>query len=270
MDLKHPLLRTNLIVIDAAAEAKNQISLALPIILTNLLFFFIPLVSLMFAGHLGQLELAAANLATSFAAASGFDLMVGLSGALETLCGQGFGCKMYRMMGVYLQSSCILSSISATVISILWWYSDIILRLLHQDPQIAELSAIYLRCLIPGLFAQGFLQHILRFLQTQSVVTPVVVCALLPLLLQLGIVYSLLKWTTLGLRGPPLAASISLWISLLMLTFYVLKSSRFRHTWQGFSLDSFSHLLTYSKLALPSAAMVWWVHVLIHFQFFII
>lgn len=252
---EHPLLRrTN---IDAAAEAKNQIALALPIILTNLFFFFIPLVSLMFAGHLGHLELAAANLATSFAAASGFDLMVGLSGALETLCGQGFGCKMYGMMGVHLQSSCILASISAAAVSILWWFSDIILRLLHQDPRIAELSAIYLKCLIPGLFAHGFLQHVLRFLQTQSVVMPLVVCALLPLLLHLAIVYALLKWSALGFMGPPLAASISLWISLLMLTFYVAKASRFRHTWQGFTWESFSHLLTYSKLALPSAAMVW-------------
>lgn len=239
------------------AEARKQIVLALPIILTNLIFFFIPLVSLMFAGHRGQLHLAASNLATSFAAASGLDLMVGLSGALETLCGQGFGAKVYGMMGVYLQASCILSAIVSTVISIMWWYSDRILILLHQDPEIAQLAAIYLKYLIPALFAQGFLQHLLRFLQTQSVVVPLVVCAALPLALHLAICYALVNWTTLGFRGAPLAASISLWTSLLMLALYVLKTTRFEHTWQGFSWASFTHVFAYSKLALPSAAMVW-------------
>ncbi|CAA2966617.1 DETOXIFICATION 19-like [Olea europaea subsp. europaea] len=33
---------------------------------------------------------------------------VGLSGALETLCGRGYGAKQYRMLGIYLQASCII------------------------------------------------------------------------------------------------------------------------------------------------------------------
>ncbi|KAH6835542.1 MATE efflux family protein [Perilla frutescens var. hirtella] len=242
-------------VIDAD-EAKKQISLALPMILTNVIYYFIPLVSVMFAGHLGQLELAASNLANSWASASGFDLMVGLSGALETLCGQGFGGKMYRMLGVYLQASCIISTIFASVVSILWWHSEIVLIFLRQDPEIARSAAIYLKYLIPGLFAQGLLQHMLRFLQTQSVVLPLVVCATVPLLLHVGIAYVLVNWTSLGFRGAPFAASISLWISLLMLAFYVLNSNRFHHTWPGFTWDSFTHIFTYFKLALPSAAMV--------------
>lgn len=62
-------------IIDVA-EAKHQIVLALPMILTNVAFFFIPLVSVMFAGRRNELELAASNLANSWAAVSGLDLMV--------------------------------------------------------------------------------------------------------------------------------------------------------------------------------------------------
>ncbi|KAL0406790.1 UNVERIFIED_CONTAM: protein DETOXIFICATION 18 [Sesamum latifolium] len=148
-------------------EAKDQILFALPMILTNVSYYVIPLVSVMFAGHLGELQLAGSNLANSWAAVSGFDLMVGLSGALETLCGQGFGAKLYRMLGVYLQASCIISIIFTSIISVLWWYSDIVLTFLHQDPQIAKAAGLYLKYLIPGLLAYGFLQNILRFLQTQ-------------------------------------------------------------------------------------------------------
>ncbi|PIN03768.1 putative membrane protein, predicted efflux pump [Handroanthus impetiginosus] len=237
-------------------EAKGQIVFALPMILTNVSYYFIPLVSVMFAGHLGELELAGSNLANSWAAVSGFSLMVGLSGALETLCGQGFGAKMYRMLGVYLQASCVITLIFTVIVSVIWWFSDIILTLLHQDPQIANAAGLYLRYLIPGLFAYGFLQNILRFLQTQSVIFPLVMCSLVPLAIHIGIAYALVHLSPLGYRGAPLAASISLWISVILLGLYVLKAKKFEETWEGFTSESFGHIFTNLKLALPSAGMV--------------
>ncbi|TQD79719.1 hypothetical protein C1H46_034747 [Malus baccata] len=54
-------------------EAKKQVVLSLPLILTNV--YLIPVVSVMFAGHLGELELAAANLANSWATVTGFAFM---------------------------------------------------------------------------------------------------------------------------------------------------------------------------------------------------
>lgn len=158
---------------------------------------------------------------------------------------------------MYLQASCIISIIFTVAISILWWYSDFILTLLHQDPQISKAAGLYLKYLIPGLFAYGFLQNILRFLQTQCVVLPLVVCSLVPLTLHVGIAYAMVHWTGLGYRGAPLAASISLWISVLLLGLYVLKAKKFVHTWEGFTTESFSHVFSNLKIALPSAAMVW-------------
>ncbi|XP_020554420.1 protein DETOXIFICATION 18 isoform X2 [Sesamum indicum] len=237
-------------------EAKDQILFALPMILTNVSYYCIPLVSVMFAGHLGELQLAGSNLANSWAAVSGFDLMVGLSGALETLCGQAFGAKLYGMLGLYLQASCIITIIFTIIISILWWYSDTVLTFLHQDPQIAKAAGLYLKYFIPGLLAYGFLQNILRFLQTQCIILPLVVCSLVPLALHIGIAYALVHWTGLGYGGAPLAASISLWISVLMLGLYVVKAKKFEQTWEGFTWESLSHVFTNLKLALPSAAMV--------------
>ncbi|XP_057797405.1 protein DETOXIFICATION 19-like [Salvia miltiorrhiza] len=238
------------------AEAKNQVVFALPMILTNAAYYFIPLVSVMFVGHLGELQLASSNLANSWAAVTGFSFMVGLSGALETLCGQGYGAKMYRIMGVYLQTSCIVSLIFTVIVSVLWWYSDIVLTLLQQEPQIANAAGLYLKYLIPGLFAYAFLQNMLRFLQTQSVVMPLVVCSIVPLVLHIGIAYVLVNWSPLGYRGGPVAASISLWISVFMLATYLLRAKKFQHTWDGFTSECLIHIWTYLKLALPSAAMV--------------
>ena len=57
-------------------ESKAQIVYSLPMIFTNLFFYCIPLTSVMFASHLGQLELAAATLANSWTTVTGFAFMV--------------------------------------------------------------------------------------------------------------------------------------------------------------------------------------------------
>lgn len=57
-------------------EANNHVFLSLPMILCNVSYFCITLVSVMFAGHLGELELASATLANSWASVSGFSFMV--------------------------------------------------------------------------------------------------------------------------------------------------------------------------------------------------
>ncbi|CAH9116509.1 unnamed protein product [Cuscuta epithymum] len=136
-----------------------------------------------------------------------------------------------------------------------WWFSDHILILLKQEPEIAKLAGLYLKFLIPGLFAYGFLQNLLKFMQTQRVILPLVLSSIVPLSIQVFLTYVLVQLTSLGFAGAPLAASISLWISFFMLGFYVLYSENFKNTWEGFSSESFAYLYTTMKLALTSAAM---------------
>ncbi|XP_078181316.1 protein DETOXIFICATION 18-like [Carex rostrata] len=237
-------------------EAKGQLLFALPMILTNMSYYAITLVSVMFAGHLGDAELAGATLGNSWGTVTGLALMTGLSGALETLCGQGHGAKLYRMLGIYLQSSLIISTAFCILVSLLWFFSEEILLLLQQQPEVAHMAGVYLKWLIPGLFAYGGIQCILRFLQTQTVVMPLVVCSLVALLAHVLITYLLVHVFGLGFVGTGIAGSISLWVSFLMLAGYVKYSKDFKHTWEGFSMEAFEHVLPSMKLAVPSAIMV--------------
>ncbi|TXG66891.1 hypothetical protein EZV62_008166 [Acer yangbiense] len=69
-------------------EAKTQVLISLPMILTNVFYYAIPLVSVMFSGHLGHLELAGATLANSWAIITGFALMVTIHGLwIGLICG---------------------------------------------------------------------------------------------------------------------------------------------------------------------------------------
>ncbi|KAK2423627.1 protein DETOXIFICATION [Trifolium repens] len=237
-------------------ETKHQLMFSLPMIFTNLFYYLITLVSVMLVGHLGELQLAGATLANSWFSVTGVAVMVGLSGALETLCGQGFGAKEYDMLGIYLQGSCIISFIFSIIISIIWFYTEHILVLLHQSQDIAKTAALYMKFLIPGLFAYSILQNMLRFLQTQSVVMPLVILSAIPALVHVGIAYRFVQWTSLNFIGGPIATSISLWISMIMLGLYIMHAKKFENTWRGFSMQSFHYLLINIKLALPSAAMV--------------
>ncbi|KAI4352258.1 hypothetical protein L6164_006527 [Bauhinia variegata] len=58
-------------------EAKIQILYALPIILNSLFYYLITLVSAMFAGRLGELQLAGASLANSWNFISGLAVVAG-------------------------------------------------------------------------------------------------------------------------------------------------------------------------------------------------
>ncbi|KAH7861311.1 hypothetical protein Vadar_024471 [Vaccinium darrowii] len=56
-------------------EIKKQVLYSLPMIITNVSYYLIPVVSVLFAGHLGDLELAGSNLANSWATVTGYAFM---------------------------------------------------------------------------------------------------------------------------------------------------------------------------------------------------
>lgn len=60
-------------------EAWAQLQFAVPMILTNMAYYGIPLVSVMFSGHLGDVQLAGATLGNSWATVTGYALAVRMS-----------------------------------------------------------------------------------------------------------------------------------------------------------------------------------------------
>uniref|UniRef100_A0A803MRP3 Uncharacterized protein n=1 Tax=Chenopodium quinoa TaxID=63459 RepID=A0A803MRP3_CHEQI len=99
-------------------ETKKQVWLAGPLIIVGLLTFSLHVNSLMFVGHLGNLPLAAASLATSFAYVTGFSVLLGMASALETVCGQSYGAKQYKMVGVHTQRAMLVLCLVSVPISI--------------------------------------------------------------------------------------------------------------------------------------------------------
>ena len=89
-------------------------------------------------------------------------MQFGMSGALETLCGQAFGAEQYQGHGTYTYGAIICLFIVCIPISLLWIFTDKLLILTGQDPAIATKAGKYLIWLIP------ILHSLVRFLQTQE------------------------------------------------------------------------------------------------------
>ncbi|CAO2187226.1 unnamed protein product [Urochloa humidicola] len=87
----------------AVAEMKRLLRLAGPIVASCFLENAATLMSLMFVGHLGKLNLAGASLAIAITSATGRNIIIGMSTALDTLCGQAFGAGQYHLLGIYKQ-----------------------------------------------------------------------------------------------------------------------------------------------------------------------
>jgi len=57
-------------------EMKKQLTLAGPLIMANVMLFMLQVISVMFVGHLGELALSGASMATSFGSVTGLSLLV--------------------------------------------------------------------------------------------------------------------------------------------------------------------------------------------------
>lgn len=70
------------------AELQTIVRLAVPVSTSFLLNKTVSFVSVVFVGHLGPAELAAAALGSSLTNVVGNSVLAGLAGAMSTLCGQ--------------------------------------------------------------------------------------------------------------------------------------------------------------------------------------
>ncbi|XP_027168385.1 protein DETOXIFICATION 16-like [Coffea eugenioides] len=237
-------------------EVKKQIWLAGPLICVSLLQFSLQIISVMFVGHLGELALSAASMATSFASVTGFSLLMGMSSALDTFCGQSYGAKQYHMLGIHMQRAMIVVLLVSIPLAVVWGNTGHILKFLGQDPQISDQAGVFAKFIIPSLFGYGLLQCHVRFLQSQNIVFPMMLTSGITTLLHVLVCWLLVFKSDLGFKGAALANGISYWINLLLLAFYVKFSTSCKKTWTGFSKEALHNIPNFLKLGIPSTIMI--------------
>jgi MATE family multidrug resistance protein len=190
-----------------------------------------------------------------------------MGSAVETLCGQAFGAEKFDMLGIYLQRSTILLTITGFFLTVIYVLSEPILVLIGQSPRIASAAAIFVYGLIPQIFAYAVNFPIQKFLQAQSIVLPSAYISAATLVVHLILSWVVVFKIGLGLLGASLVLSFSWWIIVVAQFVYIVKSEKCKRTWSGFSLEAFSGLPEFFKLSAASAVMLclesWYFQILV-------
>ncbi|PKI69401.1 hypothetical protein CRG98_010199 [Punica granatum] len=179
-----------------------------------------------------------------------------MGSALETLCGQAFGAKQYHMLGIHTQRAMLVLFLLSIPLSLLCLSTRQILVSLGQDPEISAEAGTFNHWMVPSLFAYSLLQCLDRFLMAQNDVLPMMVSSAVTACLHVLVCWVLVFQCGLGSSGAALANSASYWVNVGLLTGYVKFSPACSKTWTGFSREALQDILSFIKLAVPSAIMI--------------
>ncbi|XP_065850743.1 protein DETOXIFICATION 7-like isoform X1 [Euphorbia lathyris] len=242
-------------------EVKRVSLIAAPMVIVSVSQYLLTAVSLMMAGHLGQLHLSAVSVAASFTNATRFPVLFGLSGALETLCGQVYGARQYKKIGSYTYTA-ISSLVSICVlISILWIFMDKLLISIGFDPQISRVASRYSIALIPALFGYAILQSLIRYFQSQGFTLPILVTSSVTFCFHLPLCWALIYKCHFGEIGGSISIGLAYWLNVFLLGLYMRYSPSCQQTRCFCFKEVCSSLHQFWHFAFPSAVMVcleWW------------
>ncbi|VAH63198.1 unnamed protein product [Triticum turgidum subsp. durum] len=190
-----------------------------------------------------------------------FVKQIGMASALETLCGQAYGARQYHTLGLHTYRAIVTLLVVCVPLSLLWAFMGKILALIGQDPLIAHGAGRYIVWLIPGLFANAVIQPITKFLQSQSLTTPLLLSSVATLALHVPLCWVMVFRTGMGYTGAALAISVSYWLNVAMLVAYIVMSSSCKETRTPPTIKACRGVGVFLRLALPSALMIcleWW------------
>lgn len=247
-------------------ESKKLWQIVGPAIFSRLASYSMLVITQAFAGHLGDLELAAISIANNVIVGFDFGLLLGMASALETLCGQAFGAKKYYMLGVYMQRSWIVLFLCCILLLPLYLFASPVLKLLGQPNDVAELSGIVSMWMIPLHFSFAFQFPLQRFLQSQLKNMVIAWVSLIALLVHVFVSWLFVFRLQLGVVGTAITLNFSWWVLVFGLFAYTFCGGC-PLTWTGFSMEAFSGLWEFIKLSAASGVMLclenWYYRILI-------
>ncbi|KAL9270084.1 DETOXIFICATION 27-like protein [Drosera capensis] len=247
-------------------ESKKLWHIAGPAIFSRIASFSMNVVTTAFAGHLGDLDLAALSIANNVIVGFNFGLLLGMASALETLCGQAFGAKQLHMLGIYLQRSWIVLFLSCFVLLPFYVFATPLLKLIGEPDDVAELSGKVAVWLIPLHFSFAFTFPLQRFLQSQLKTGVIAWISLIVFGIHFFLSWLLVYVIPLGIAGLAIALNVAWWLLFVFQFGYVVFGGC-PDTWSGFSWGAFSGLWEFMKLSASSGVMLclenWYYRILV-------
>ncbi|XP_020595735.1 protein DETOXIFICATION 14-like isoform X2 [Phalaenopsis equestris] len=229
---------------------------AVPMVIVSVAQYMINVISTMLVGHLGELPLAGASIAASLTSVTGFTILIGMASALETLCGQAYGAQQYQKLVIHTCSAIFSLTLVSLPISIIWLSMGKLLLFIGQDPKISEEAGKFAVWTIPAIFAYAASQPLMKFLQSQSVILPMLLSSIATLCFHIPVSWYLIFKSGLGIVGAALSISISYWMNTVMLVLYIFHSTTFKKMSLPLSKEAFKGIKQFFRFACPTAIMI--------------
>ncbi|KAH6775004.1 MATE efflux family protein [Perilla frutescens var. hirtella] len=249
-----------------SAESKTLWKISGPAIFTYICQYSLGALTQMFAGQIGELELAAVSVENSVIANLVFGTMWGMGSALETLCGQAFGAGQIRMLEIYMQRSWMILLVTSCLLLPIYIFAPPILTFFGESDKISGAAGEFALWMIPQMFAYAVNYPIQKFLQSQSKLMEMALISFFVLILHTFFSWYLIFYLGWGLVGVALTLNTSWWLIVILQLVYIFYTKS-DGAWSGFSWLAFRDLYAFVKLSLASAVMlcleVWYLMIII-------
>ncbi|KAF3446530.1 hypothetical protein FNV43_RR11710 [Rhamnella rubrinervis] len=216
---------------EALEEIKAIWKISGPTAATGLLIYSRAMISMLFLGYLGELELAGGSLSIGFANITGYSVISGLAMGMEPICGQAYGAKQWKLLGLTLQRTVLLLLSTSLPISFMWLNMKTILLWCGQDHQISSVAQTFILFSIPDLFFLSLLHPLRIYLRTQSITLPLTYCSAISVLLHVPLNFILVVKLKMGISGVAIAM---VWTNLNLFIFlfaFVYFSGVYKDSW---------------------------------------
>ncbi|XP_071508721.1 multidrug and toxin extrusion protein 1-like [Diadema antillarum] len=242
-------------------EIKVILKLAWPNVVYMLLEAMMTILAVLFSGHLGKNELAAASLANSITTVFTRSIGLGFASSCDTLFSQLYGSPNRHHIGVVLQRGFIIMSLLCFVCWGILINAETILLLAQQNSEVARLAGVYCLIYIPAVPADYYSMLLIKYLQCQSTLMPVVITTFITNLISIVIYYVLIYPCKLGLVGAVIAQVLSHYILSLLITIYIFWKKLYKDTWTGWTkacLDDWSPIVRLGMAGCLMVCLEWW------------
>ncbi|NXY00225.1 S47A1 protein, partial [Centropus bengalensis] len=244
-------------------DVKKLLVLAGPLILIQLLIFLIHLVSSIFCGHLGKVELASVTLAIAVINVTAISVGYGLASACDTLISQTYGSKNLLRVGVILQRATLILLLCCFPCCAILINIEQLLLLIRQDPEVSRLTQRYVMAFVPSLPAVFLYSLETKYLQNQMIMWPLVLSGVVGNIVNVIANCIFLYVLHLGITGSAWANTVAQYSQTIFLFLYIIGKKLHVKTWGGWSSECLLEWDSFISLAVPSMLMIcieWWTY----------
>ncbi|CAI9292370.1 unnamed protein product [Lactuca saligna] len=236
-------------------ESRKIWRVALPGVISRVCAFGTIVVTQSFIGHISDVDLAGYALVQTLSVRFVNGILLGMSSATETLCGQAFGAGQHHMMGIYLQRSWIIDLISLTVLIPIFIFAAQIFKLLGENESVANSGRHISLWFIPFVYNFVFSLTIQMYLQAQSKNMVIAWLSIFQFGIHIPLSLLFVYKLNLGVGGAMIALSMSSWF-LVIGEFVYIFGGWCPYSWKGFTSAVFKDLFPVVKLSISSGVMV--------------